>query len=135
MDTEIRALVVDDSAVMRKLIMRALSAAGVTDVDQATDGIQALEAVSQKDYAIIMMDWNMPNMTGIEAARAIRDQGKNEPIVMVTTESERSRILEAIKAGVNDYVMKPFTPESIGEAIQNVLARRAASCPPTLESE
>lgn len=135
MAIEVKALVVDDSAVIRKIIVGALTMANVESIDQAADGAQALEAVGQSDYGLILMDWNMPNMTGIEAVRAIRDQGREMPIIMVTTESERSRVLEAIKAGVNDYVIKPFTPEVLAETIQKVLARYAPSGPPALEAE
>ncbi len=119
----VKALVVDDSTVMRKIIMRQLVAAGVDDIDEATDGEQALEAISMHDYSVVMMDWNMPNMTGIDAVRAIREQGNMVPIIMVTTESERSRILEAIKTGVNDYIMKPFSEVELVETVKNVLAR------------
>lgn len=130
-----KALVVDDSAVMRRITKRALAAAGVENIDEATDGAQALEIVSKSDYALVLMDWNMPNMTGIEAVRAIRGQGNDVPIIMVTTESERSRVLEAIKAGVNDYVMKPFTAEGLAERIRDVLSRTASAEPPSLESQ
>ncbi len=134
MATEIEALVVDDSAVIRRIIVGALTMAGVKTVDQAADGAQALEAVDLRDYGLILMDWNMPNMTGIEAVREIRDRGKDVPIIMVTTESERSRVLEAIKAGVNDYVMKPFSPELLAETIRRVLGRCTPSEPPSLET-
>lgn len=133
MAMELRALIVDDSMVMRKIIKRSLAAAGIDSIDEATDGAQGLEAVSQEDYALVLMDWNMPNMTGIDAVRAIRGRGNDIPIIMVTTESERSRVLEAIKAGANDYVMKPFSAEDLTERVSDVLARSGAAGPPTLE--
>ena len=121
-----RALVVDDSAVMRKVLIGALGRASITDVDQAADGQEAVEATQANEYDLVLMDWNMPNMLGIDAVRAIRANGKKMPIIMVTTEAEKSRVVEAIKAGVNNYVVKPFTPDLLGERIKETLARAAA---------
>lgn len=116
-----KALVVDDSAVMRKVLIGALSRANITDVDQASDGVEAVEAVKNNDYDIILMDWNMPNMLGIDALKTIRAMGKTMPIIMVTTEAEKSRVLEALKAGATNYVIKPFEPNTIVGKIQEVL--------------
>jgi two-component system chemotaxis response regulator CheY len=118
-----KALVVDDSSVMRKIVVRALAVAGIENVDQASNGEEALEAISLNTYALVMMDWNMPTMTGIDAVRKIRGGGNDVPIIMVTTESDRSRILEAIKAGVSDYVMKPFSNAALAETVRNVLSQ------------
>lgn len=116
-----KALVVDDSAVMRKILIGALSRAGVTDVDQASDGQEAVAAVGASDFGLILMDWNMPNMLGIDAVRAIRAAGKTMPIIMVTTEAEKSRVLEALKAGANNYIIKPFEPDAIVDKIKQVM--------------
>ncbi len=116
-----RALVVDDSAVMRKVLIGALGRANITEVDQAGDGVEAVQAVQQNDYDIILMDWNMPNMLGIDALKQIRAMGKTMPIIMVTTEAEKSRVLEALKAGATNYVIKPFEPNTIVGKIQEVL--------------
>ncbi|MGC8739731.1 MAG: response regulator [Candidatus Hydrogenedens sp.] len=116
-----RALVVDDSAVMRKVLIGALGRANINEVDQAADGAEAVQAVQQNDYDIILMDWNMPNMLGIDALKAIREMGKTMPIIMVTTEAEKSRVLEALKAGATNYVIKPFEPNTIVGKIQEVL--------------
>lgn len=118
-----KALVVDDSAVMRKVLIGALSRAEITDVDQAADGSEAVSATQQKDYDLILMDWNMPNMLGIDAVRAIRANGKTMPIIMVTTEAEKSRVLDALKAGASNYIIKPFEPATIVNKIQEVLAK------------
>lgn len=118
-----KALVVDDSAVMRKVLIGALSRANITDVDQASDGVEAVEAVKNNDYDIILMDWNMPNMLGIDALKTIRAMGKTMPIIMVTTEAEKSRVLEALKAGATNYVIKPFEPNTIVGKIQEVLSK------------
>ncbi len=119
----IRALVVDDSIVMRKVLIGALNRAQITEVDQASDGLEAVQAVQQKSYDLILMDWNMPNMLGIDAVKAIRAGGYAMPIIMVTTEAEKSRVIEALKAGATNYVIKPFEPATIVSKIQDVLAK------------
>lgn len=118
-----RALVVDDSAVMRKVLIGALGRAGITDVDQAADGQEAVAAAESKEYNLVLMDWNMPNMLGIDAVRTIRANGKTMPIIMVTTEAEKSRVIDALKAGAQNYVIKPFEPATIVSKIQEVLAK------------
>ncbi len=118
-----KALVVDDSAVMRKVLIGALSRAGITDVGQASDGQEAVTAVKDAQYDIVLMDWNMPNMLGIDAVKAIRASGNMVPIIMVTTEAEKSRVIEAIKAGANNYIIKPFEPQTIVAKIQEVMQK------------
>jgi len=118
-----KALVVDDSAVMRKVLIGALGRAGITEVDQAADGQEAVCATESADYGLILMDWNMPNMLGIDAVKAIRSNGKRVPIIMVTTEAEKSRVIDALKAGANNYIIKPFEPATIVTKIQEVLAK------------
>lgn len=118
-----KALVVDDSAVMRKVLIGALSRANITEVDQAADGQEAVNAVNASDYGLILMDWNMPNMLGIDAVKAIRAAGKTMPVIMVTTEAEKSRVIEALKAGANNYIIKPFEPATIVNKIQEVLEK------------
>jgi len=120
-----KALVVDDSAVMRKVMIGALSRAGIEEVDQASDGKEAVDAAAAKDFQLILMDWNMPNMLGIDAVKAIRAQGKKVPIIMVTTEAEKARVIEALKAGANNYIIKPFEPAAIVTKIQETLAKAA----------
>ena len=118
-----RALVVDDSAVMRKVLIGALGRANITDVDQAADGQEAVAATEANQYDIVLMDWNMPNMLGIDAVRTIRANGKTMPIIMVTTEAEKSRVIEALKAGAQNYIIKPFEPSTIVSKIQDVLSK------------
>ena len=120
-----KALVVDDSAVMRKILIGALGRAKITEVDQASDGQEAVTAVGQNDYCLVLMDWNMPNMLGIEAVKAIRAAGKTVPIIMVTTEAEKSRVLEALKAGANNYIIKPFEPDAIVDKILQAIEKAA----------
>lgn len=120
-----KALVVDDSAVMRKVMIGALARAGIEDVGQAADGQEAVTAVMGEEYGLVLLDWNMPNMLGIDALRAIRAQGRTVPVIMVTTEAEKSRVIEALKAGANNYIIKPFDPTAIVSKIQETLARAA----------
>lgn len=121
-----KVLVVDDSTVMRKVLIGALSRANIKDVDQACDGAEAVEAAQRVQYDLVLMDWNMPNMLGIDAVRAIRASGSKAPIIMVTTEAEKSRVIDALKAGANNYVIKPFEPAAIVLKIQDTLAKAAA---------
>ncbi|MBI1319516.1 MAG: response regulator [Candidatus Hydrogenedens sp.] len=118
-----RALIVDDSAVMRKVLIGALSRAQITDIDQAADGQEAVDKVQTEDYGLVLMDWNMPRKLGIDAVRDIRALGKTMPIIMVTTEAEKGRVVEALKAGANNYVIKPFQPQTIVKKIEDTLAR------------
>jgi two-component system chemotaxis response regulator CheY len=117
-----KALVVDDSSVMRKVLTGALGRVEITDVDEAVDGQEAIDKASANgDYDVILMDWNMPNKTGLEAVQEIRAAGKTMPIIMVTTEAEKDRVLEAVKAGASSYIIKPFSPQSIVEKLKEVL--------------
>lgn len=118
-----KALVVDDSAVMRKVLIGALSQAGITDVVQAENGKQAVEATESDDIDLVLLDWNMPVMLGIDALKAIRANGKTMPILMVTTEAEKSRVIEALKEGANNYIIKPFQPPDIVAKIKDVLEK------------
>lgn len=116
-----KVLIVDDSAVMRKVVMDALMKSDITNVGQAPDGEEAVKAVTENTYDLVLMDWNMPKMSGIEAVREIRGKGISVPIIMVTTESEKARVLEALKAGANNYIVKPFTPEIIAAKIKETM--------------
>lgn len=113
-----RVLIADDSGTMRTIIRRSLEAVGITSTTEAADGIQAISMFKPGAFDLVLTDWNMPGKTGLEVARAIRAQDKQIPIVMVTTESERARVLEAIQAGVSDYLVKPFTPDSLRSKLE-----------------
>lgn len=112
-----KVLVVDDSGTMRKIIIRALGAVGYTDIVEAGDGNEGLAAFQQHSFQLVMTDWNMPGKSGLELIRDIRALGSDVPIFMVTTEAEKSRILEAIAAGVTDYLMKPFSAEVLRQKL------------------
>ena len=113
----IKVLVADDSGTMRKIIIRSLNSLGIKDVTEAGDGADAVAKFVPGEFQLVLTDWNMPNKSGLEVARAIRPQDANVKIIMITTEAEKSRVLEAIQAGVSDYLVKPFTPDALREKI------------------
>jgi len=112
-----KVLVVDDSGVMRKVISRALQSVGFNEIVEAGDGEEAMSAFLKNDFHMVMTDWNMPNKTGIELTHEIRALGSKVPIFMVTTEGEKVRVLEAIKAGITDYLVKPFSSDVLREKL------------------
>lgn len=113
-----KVLVVDDSSTMRKIVVRALNSVGCTDTSEAMDGQQALAAFQAAPFDVVLTDWAMPNKSGLELTREIRAMGSRVPIFMITTEAEKSRVLEAIRAGVSDYLVKPFTAELLREKLE-----------------
>ena len=116
-----KILTVDDSSTMRRIIKNTLNRLGYTDVVEAEHGVDALSKMTGVDF--VLTDWNMPEMDGLTYVKALRSnpQFVELPIIMVTTEAAKKEILEAIKAGVTDYIVKPFTPETLKEKIQKVL--------------
>jgi two-component system, chemotaxis family, chemotaxis protein CheY len=121
-------LIIDDSATMRRIVVNSLQRIGVTDVLEAADGREALNKFDSS-VGFIITDWNMPNMAGVDFARAIRarDDGKSVPILMMTTRSLREDIITALESGVNNYVVKPFTPQVLKEKIDALLTAGAAA--------
>jgi two-component system chemotaxis response regulator CheY len=112
-----RCLVADDSSTMRKIILRSLNAVGVSDITEAADGEEAIKLFGDGGFNLVLTDWNMPGKSGLEVIQAIRATNKEVPIIMVTTEAEKSRVLEAIQAGVSDYLVKPFTADTLREKL------------------
>ncbi len=108
-----KVLLADDSAVMRKIIIRSLNAVGVTDIVEAVDGSDAISKFGADSFNLVMTDWNMPNKTGLDVVTEIRASGSSVPIIMVTTESEQPKVVSAIQAGVNDYLTKPFEADDL----------------------
>ncbi|MCU0708298.1 MAG: response regulator [Pirellula sp.] len=108
-----KVLVADDSGVMRKIISRSLNAVGVTDIVEATDGQDAIQKFIDDTFDMILTDWNMPNKSGLELVTEIRALGSSVPIIMITTEAQKSQVIAAIQAGVNDYLTKPFEAEDL----------------------
>ncbi len=122
-----KIMLVDDSKTMRNIQKSVLTQLGYNDVLEATDGLDALSKVGAYEPDLILLDWNMPNMDGLTFVKQYRARGGKAAIVMVTTEAEKSRVVEAIKAGVNNYVVKPFTPEVLGSRITETLQRMTAA--------
>jgi two-component system chemotaxis response regulator CheY len=118
-----KILLVDDSKTMRNIQKAVLAQLGHTDIQEACDGQDALSKVNAFKPDLLLVDWNMPNMDGLTFVKTYRQTNKATPIIMVTTEAEKSRVIEAIKAGVNNYVVKPFTPDLLSQRIQETLAR------------
>ena len=121
-------LVVDDSITMRRIIINALQRIGYTDAIEASDGKEALDKFDGS-IGFVITDWNMPAMSGIEFARAVRatPAGASVPILMVTTRGAREDIISAVEAGVNNYILKPFTPSVLKEKIDRLLAGMGAA--------
>ena len=122
-----KILLVDDSRTIRNIQKNVLKKLGHTDIMEAEDGVIALAKFQEEVPDLILIDWNMPNMDGITLIRKIREINKDVPMIMCTTEAEKSRVLEAIKAGVNNYIVKPFTVDSLGEKITQTMAKIAAA--------
>jgi two-component system, chemotaxis family, chemotaxis protein CheY len=121
-----KILLVDDSKTMRNIQKSVLGQLGYTQIEEACDGQDALSKVGAYQPELILVDWNMPNMDGLSFVKAFRQSNKATPVIMVTTESEKSRVIEAIKAGVNNYVVKPFTPDLLSQRITETLSKKAA---------
>jgi two-component system chemotaxis response regulator CheY len=122
MDLNMKVLIVDDFATMRRILRNILKQIGFTDINEADDGSTALKELKKEKYDLILSDWNMPEMPGIDLINAIRadDELKGIPFVMITAEAQKDNIIGAVKAGVNSYVVKPFTAETIGEKLKKV---------------
>ena len=121
-----RVLLVDDSRTIRNIQKNVLAEIGYADVVEAADGLEALSRAAAEKPDLILVDWNMPVMDGITFVRKVRETDKATPMIMVTTETEKSRVVEAIRAGVNNYVVKPFTGETLLEKINQTMSRIAA---------
>jgi two-component system chemotaxis response regulator CheY len=122
-----KILLVDDSKTMRNIQKGILNQMGYTEIEEACDGLDALSKVGGFKPDLMLVDWNMPNMDGLTFVKEFRAKGTKIPILMVTTEAEKSRVIEAIKAGVNNYVVKPFTPDVLQQRIQETLAKFGAA--------
>lgn len=121
----LKILVVDDFSTMRRVIRKLLNNIGFSHIDEASDGRKALSMLQNGYYDIVLTDWNMPEMTGIDLVRSIREDSRlrNLPVVMVTAESKREQIIQAAQTGINGYIVKPFTAETLYDKISKVLAR------------
>lgn len=122
-----KVLVADDFATMRKIIRNILKQIGFDDIVEAEDGQVALQLLKNENIGLVVTDWNMPNMTGLELLQKIRNDPKtaNLPVLMVTAEGLKDNVIAAVKAGVNNYVVKPFTAEVLQEKLEQVFKKLA----------
>jgi two-component system chemotaxis response regulator CheY len=120
--SNLKFLVVDDFATMRRIVRNLLKELGYANVDEAEDGVIALQKLRADTFDFVVSDWNMPNMTGIELLRAIRadDALKHLPVMMVTAEAKKENIIEAAKSGASSYIVKPFTAATLDEKLKKV---------------
>ena len=118
-----KILVVDDFATMRRIMKNILKQLGYTNISEADDGTTALEEMKKTTYDLIISDWNMPKMTGLDLLKTVRADPvyKEVPFLMVTAEAQKQNVIEAVQAGVSNYVVKPFTAEAIAEKLDKIL--------------
>lgn len=128
-DKKMRILVVDDFGTSRKIVKNILKKLGYENIVEAEDGKDAFEKLSQGGFDFIITDWNMPVVSGLDLLKKVRgdDRFKNIPVLMVTAEAEKDQVLEAVKAGASNYVVKPFTPDALKEKLDNILVKLGAS--------
>ena len=120
----VRVLVADDSSTMRKIIIRSLQAVGVPSAVEASDGNEAVQVFVPGQFDLVLTDWNMPGKSGLEVIKEIRAKDAKVPIIMITTEAEKSRVIQAIQAGVSDYLVKPFSSDTLREKLEKHLGAR-----------
>jgi len=127
MDKNIKILVVDDFATMRKVIRNILKQVQFENIVEAEDGVAALKILKSQKIDFVISDWNMPNMTGYDLLKAVRadpEIGKT-PFLMITAESLQENVVAAVKAGVSNYIVKPFTAETLNEKISKIMEKEA----------
>ncbi len=125
MGKDMKIMVVDDFATMRKVVKNLLKQAGFENIVEAEDGVVALRVLKSQKVDFIISDWNMPNMTGLELLKAVRaDQDlADTPFLMVTAEALQDNVVMAVKAGVSNYIVKPFTAEVLNEKITKIMEK------------
>jgi len=122
LDKDIKVLVVDDFSTMRRIVKNILRQLGFNNIVEADDGTTGLGVLQKEKIDLIISDWNMPKMTGLDLLKAVKsdDALKDIPFLMVTAEAQQENIIEAVKAGVSNYIVKPFTAETLGKKIEQV---------------
>jgi two-component system chemotaxis response regulator CheY len=125
MDKNLKILIVDDFATMRKVIRNLLKQSGYENIVEAEDGVNALKILKSQQVDFVVSDWNMPNMSGYELLKAVRaDEELNAlPFLMVTAEALQENVVAAVKAGVSNYIVKPFTSETLDEKIKQIMEK------------
>jgi len=123
MDTSIKVLIVDDFATMRRILKNILKQLGFKNLVEADDGTTAWDILEEQSIDLIISDWNMPKMTGLELLKKVRADAKYKtaPFLMVTAEAQKQNVIEAVQAGVSNYVVKPFTAEAISDKLKKIL--------------
>ncbi|MBW2609247.1 MAG: chemotaxis response regulator CheY [Deltaproteobacteria bacterium] len=121
-DKSIRVLVVDDFATMRRILKGVLKQLGFGNIVEADDGAIALQELKKEKVGLIVSDWNMPNMNGLDLLKEVRgdDNLKDIPFLMVTAEGQKENVVRAVQAGVSNYIVKPFTPETFSAKLEKV---------------
>ena len=121
-DTSMKVLVVDDFATMRRIVKGVLKQLGFNDIIEAEDGAMALKELQKEKVGLIVSDWNMPNMTGLDLLKAVRSDTKlkDTPFLMVTAEGQKENVVQAVQAGVSNYIVKPFTPETFSAKLEKI---------------
>ena len=129
MNKDMKILIVDDFSTMRRIIKNLLRDLGFNNTAEADDGISALPILQSGNFDFLVTDWNMPGMTGIDLLKAVRADAKlgKMPVLMVTAEQKRDQIIEAAQAGVNGYIVKPFTAVTLKEKIDKIFERLEAT--------
>ncbi len=129
MDKSMKILIVDDFSTMRRIIKNLLRDLGFNNTQEADDGTTALPMLQNGDFDFLITDWNMPGMTGLDLLKAVRADPKLKdlPVLMVTAEAKRDQIIEAAQAGVNGYIVKPFTAQTLKEKIEKIFERLGAT--------
>ena len=125
MDKDIKILIVDDFATMRKVVRNLLKQSGYENIIEAEDGVTAMRVLKTQKIDFVISDWNMPNMSGIELLKAVRadEDISKTPFLMVTAEALQDNVVAAVKAGVSNYIVKPFTAEILNEKIQKIMEK------------
>ncbi len=126
-DLKVKVLVVDDILSMRHIVRRALTEIGFTDIHDAQNGEEGLEKLRAGGFGLLLLDWNMPVMSGIDMLRAIRSDPtlRSLPVLMITAEAQAEQIMEAVKAGVSGYLVKPFSPQTLQEKLEKIFQKTA----------
>jgi two-component system, chemotaxis family, chemotaxis protein CheY len=129
MDKNIKILIVDDFSTMRRIVKNLLNDLGFFNTSEADDGTSALEELRKAKFDLIITDWNMPGMAGIDLLKQVRADAAlaKTPVLMVTAEAKREQIIEAAQAGVNGYVIKPFTAGTLAEKLGKIFERIEAA--------
>lgn len=123
---KIKVLVVDDFPTMRRIVKNLLKQIGFENIDEAENGEDAFRKLQASEYGLVVSDWNMPVMDGLQLLKAVRSDPKLKeiPFLMVTAEAEKEKVIEAIKSGVDNYIVKPFTGEVLKEKLEKIAQKK-----------